>query len=236
MSTSEPAKLGSRSAGAAAVMPLEEWLPDDHLARFVVEIVEQLDLSALERYLAESACRHGLYLVGWFLCDAWDTGDYRRGDTPKWTLAEATAYFEDIGKVRTPFPGTDFSSFLLQAQSSKAQILGLANAGGDTTNSIKQAAEFGITKGGQSLAGLLVFLPDVHGLGLNTAQGLIFTETFYWDLNDQTRAFNKRFAGLFPLRISACNCSRSSAPSRTRITSLSPANTGAGMSCCSTAR
>jgi branched-chain amino acid transport system substrate-binding protein len=98
-----------------------------------------------------------------------------------------------LGKVRTPFPGQDFSSFLLQAQASKAKVIGLANAGGDTTNSIKQAAEFGITKGGQSLAGLLVFLPDVHGLGLNTAQGLVLTETFYWDLNDQTRAWTKRF-------------------------------------------
>jgi branched-chain amino acid transport system substrate-binding protein len=98
-----------------------------------------------------------------------------------------------LGKVRHPFPGQDFSSFLLQAQASKAKVIGLANAGGDTTNSIKQAAEFGITKGGQSLAGLLVFLPDVHGLGLNTAQGLVLTETFYWDLNDQTRAWTKRF-------------------------------------------
>ena len=99
-----------------------------------------------------------------------------------------------LGKVRHPFPGTDFSSFLLQAQTSKAKVIGLANAGGDTINSIKQAAEFGITKAGQSLAGMLVFITDVHGLGLNTAQGLIFTETFYWDLNDETRAWTKRFA------------------------------------------
>ncbi|MBL8289048.1 MAG: ABC transporter substrate-binding protein [Rubrivivax sp.] len=99
-----------------------------------------------------------------------------------------------LGKVRHPFPGTDFSSFLLQAQASKAKVIGLANAGGDTINSIKQAAEFGIVKGGQSLAGLLVFITDVHGLGLNTAQGLIFTEPFYWDLNDSTRAWSKRFA------------------------------------------
>src|SRR5690606_29136318 len=99
-----------------------------------------------------------------------------------------------LGKVRTPFPGSDFSSFLLQAQASKAKIIGLANAGGDTINSIKQAAEFGIVKGGQNLAGLLVFLPDVHGLGLNTAQGLMITEAFYWDLNAQTRAWSKRFA------------------------------------------
>jgi branched-chain amino acid transport system substrate-binding protein len=99
-----------------------------------------------------------------------------------------------LGKVRHPLNAQDFSSFLLQAQSSKAQIVGLANAGGDTINSIKQAAEFGIVKGGQSLAGMLVFITDVHALGLQTAQGLIFTETFYWDQNDRTRAFAKRFA------------------------------------------
>ena len=99
-----------------------------------------------------------------------------------------------LGKVRTPFPGQDFSSFLLQAQASKAKVIGLANAGGDTINSIKQAAEFGITKGGQNLAGLLVFITDVHSLGLATAQGLVLTESFYWDLNDGTRAFSKQFA------------------------------------------
>jgi branched-chain amino acid transport system substrate-binding protein len=103
-----------------------------------------------------------------------------------------------VGNVRHPFPGTDFSSFLLQAQTSKAKVIGLANAGGDTINSIKQAAEFGIVKGGQSLAGLLMFITDVHALGLNTAQGLVFTETFYWDLNDQTRAFTKRFIAQSP--------------------------------------
>ncbi|HUP98818.1 MAG TPA: ABC transporter substrate-binding protein [Usitatibacter sp.] len=99
-----------------------------------------------------------------------------------------------VGKVRAPINTQDFSSFLLQAQSSKAKIIGLANAGGDTVNSIKQASEFGIVKGGQNLAGLLVFLTDVHGLGLEKAQGLIFTETWYWDLNDANRAFAKRFA------------------------------------------
>src|SRR6059058_5260500 len=101
-----------------------------------------------------------------------------------------------LGKVRHPLNTQDFSSFLLQAQASKAKIIGLANAGGDTTNSIKQAAEFGIVKGGQSLAGMLVFLTDIHALGLPTAQGLIFTETFYWDMNDQNRAFAARFAKL----------------------------------------
>ncbi len=98
-----------------------------------------------------------------------------------------------LGKVRHPLATQDFSSFLLQAQASKAKVIGLANAGGDTINSIKQAAEFGIVKGGQSLAGLLVFLTDVHGLGLQAAQGLILTETFYWDLNDRTRAWSRRF-------------------------------------------
>jgi branched-chain amino acid transport system substrate-binding protein len=99
-----------------------------------------------------------------------------------------------LGKVRHPLNTQDFSSFLLQAQASKAKIIGLANAGGDTINSIKQAAEFGIVKRGQNLAGLLVFITDVHGLGLQNAQGLILTETFYWDMNDQTRAWTKRFA------------------------------------------
>jgi branched-chain amino acid transport system substrate-binding protein len=99
-----------------------------------------------------------------------------------------------LGQVRHPLNTNDFSSFLLQAQSSKAKIIGLANAGGDTINSIKQAAEFGITSRGQSLAGMLVFISDVHGLGLDKAQGLIFTESFYWDQNDQTRAWAKRFA------------------------------------------
>jgi branched-chain amino acid transport system substrate-binding protein len=112
-----------------------------------------------------------------------------------------------LGSVKVPINTQDFSSFLLQAQASKAKIVGLANAGGDTTNSIKQAAEFGIVKGGQNLAGLLVFLTDVHALGLQNAQGLIITSTFYWDMNDQTRAFAKRFAerdkGIHPTMVHA---------------------------------
>jgi branched-chain amino acid transport system substrate-binding protein len=112
-----------------------------------------------------------------------------------------------VGKVRHPLNTQDFSSFLLQAQSSKAKIVGLANAGGDTINSIKQASEFGIVKGGQNLAGLLVFLSDVHGLGLEKAQGLILTNTFYWDLNDSTRAWTKRFVagnnGKYPTMVHA---------------------------------
>ena len=112
-----------------------------------------------------------------------------------------------VGGVKAPLNSQDFSSYLLQAQASKAKVIGLANAGGDTTNSIKQAAEFGITKGGQKLAGLLVFLTDIHSLGLPTAQGLTFTETFYWDMNDQTRAFAKRFQaqdkGIYPTMVHA---------------------------------
>ena len=130
-----------------------------------------------------------------------------------------------LGKVRHPLNTQDFSSFLLQAQASKAKVIGLANAGGDTTNAIKQGAEFGIVKGGQNFAGLLVFLTDVHALGLETAQGLIFTETFYWDMNDKTRAFAKRFAernrGIHPdhdprrrLRGRRCTTSRRSRRSR----------------------
>jgi branched-chain amino acid transport system substrate-binding protein len=98
-----------------------------------------------------------------------------------------------LGKVRAPLNTPDFSSFLLQAQSSKAKIIGLANAGGDAINSIKQAAEFGIVEGGQKLAGLLVFITDINSLGLQTANGLQLTEAFYWDQSDATRAWSKRF-------------------------------------------
>ena len=98
-----------------------------------------------------------------------------------------------VGAVKAPLNTQDFSAFLLQAQSSGAKIIGLANAGGDTINSIKQAAEFGIVQGGQNLAGLLIFITDIHSLGLKTAQGLIFTDAFYWDLNDQTRTWSDRF-------------------------------------------
>jgi branched-chain amino acid transport system substrate-binding protein len=99
-----------------------------------------------------------------------------------------------VGGVKHPLNTADFSSFLLQAQASKAKVIGLANAGGDTTNSIKQAAEFGIVKGGQKLAALLLFITDVKAIGLETAQGLSFTETFYWDQDDASRAFSKKFA------------------------------------------
>ena len=102
-----------------------------------------------------------------------------------------------VGSVKHPLNSSDFSSFLLRAQASKAKVIALANAGSDTTNAIKQAAEFGITQGGQSLAGLLVFSSDVKALGLQAAQGLVLTEAFYWDQTDATRAFSKRFAAKF---------------------------------------
>jgi branched-chain amino acid transport system substrate-binding protein len=114
-----------------------------------------------------------------------------------------------VGKVRHPLNTNDFSSFLLQAQASKAKIIGLANAGGDTINSIKAGAEFGIVKGGQKFAGLLVFTSDVNALGLQTAQGLTLTETWYWDMNDVNRAWTKRWqaernaAGKFPTMVQA---------------------------------
>jgi branched-chain amino acid transport system substrate-binding protein len=130
--------------------------------------------------------------------DSWFfiTADYAFGaalerDTTAVVLA---AGGKVIGGVKHPLNTADFSSFLLQAQASKAKIIGMANAGGDTTNTIKQASEFGIVAGGQKLAGLLLFITDVHSLGLKVAQGLNFTETFYWDMNDQTRAFSKRFS------------------------------------------
>ena len=128
------------------------------------------------------------------------TADYAFGHAlERDTAAVATANGGKVlGAVKHPLNTSDFSSFLLQAQSSKAKVVGLANAGGDTTNSIKQAAEFGIVAGGQKLAALLLFINDVHSLGLKTAQGLTFTESFYWDLNDKTREWSKRFQKVSP--------------------------------------
>jgi branched-chain amino acid transport system substrate-binding protein len=137
------------------------------------------------------------------------TADYAFGHALERDTAAAVerAGGKVLGAVRVPINNQDFSSFLLQAQASKAKVIGLANAGGDFTNSIKQASEFGIVKAGQSIAGLLVFITDVHALGLPTAQGLTFTETFYWDQNDKTRAFSKRFApqdkGIHPTMVHA---------------------------------
>jgi branched-chain amino acid transport system substrate-binding protein len=128
------------------------------------------------------------------------TSDYAFGHAlERDTAAVVTATGGKVlGGVKHPLNTSDFSSFLLQAQSSKAKVVGLANAGGDTTNAIKQASEFGIVAGGQKLAALLLFINDVHSLGLKTAQGLTFTESFYWDMNEQTREWSKRFQKLSP--------------------------------------
>ncbi|KWV61187.1 ABC transporter permease [Bradyrhizobium macuxiense] len=134
--------------------------------------------------------------------DSWFflTADYAFGHAlERDTSAVVTANGGKVlGDVKHPLNTADFSSFLLQAQASKAKIVGLANAGGDTDNAIKQASEFGITAGGQKLAALLLFINDVHALGLKISQGLTFTESFYWDMNDQTRAWSKRFQKLSP--------------------------------------
>ena len=111
-----------------------------------------------------------------------------------------------LGSVRHPLSTADFSSYLLQAQGSGAKVIGLANAGSDTTNAIKQAHEFGITQAGQQLASLLMFLTDVHALGLDVAQGLVLTTGFYWDMNDETRAWSERFnerVGQMPTMVQA---------------------------------
>jgi branched-chain amino acid transport system substrate-binding protein len=124
------------------------------------------------------------------------TADFALG---QWLERDATPVIQAnggkvVGGVRHPTDTKDFSSFLLQAQASKAQVIGLANAGGDTINAIKSASEFGIVQGGQKLAGMLLFISDIHSLGLQTAQGLQLTTAFYWDRNDATRAFGERFA------------------------------------------
>jgi len=125
------------------------------------------------------------------------TADYAFGHALE---RDATAFVQAangkvLGSARAPFPGTtDFSSYLMQAKASGAKVIGFANGGGDTVNCIKQAAEFGIQQGGQKIAGLLFLIHDVHGVGLNAAQGVLLTEPFYWNLNDGTRDFSRRYA------------------------------------------
>ena len=123
------------------------------------------------------------------------TADYAFGHTMEGDVRRVVekAGGAVVGGVRAPINSQDFSSFLLQAQASKAQVVALINAGGDTINSIKQSVEFGISAGGQRVVAMVLYLSDVHSLGLKIAQGLQFTEAFYWDLNDETRAFSKRF-------------------------------------------
>jgi branched-chain amino acid transport system substrate-binding protein len=161
------------------------------------------DSVALAKGTAQSVTKSGGDT--WFFI----TADYAFGTAME---ADARRYIaavggKVIGSVRQPQGTTDFASALLQAQASKAKVIGLANAGADTTNALKGAAEFGIVAGGQKLAGMLIFLSDVHALGLQTAQGLQLTESFYWDLNDKTRAWSKRFgekmAGRMPTMVHA---------------------------------
>ncbi len=141
----------------------------------------------------------------WYLL----TADYAFGHTMEADVRKilAASGAKVVGSARTPLNTQDFSSFLLQAQGSKAKVIGLINAGGDTINSIKQAAEFGIAQGGQKLAAMVLYITDVHSLGLKAAQGLQFTAAYYWDLNDGTRAFAKRFAarngGRMPTQLQA---------------------------------
>ncbi len=150
------------------------------------------DTYALAKSTATSIIRQGG--KSWFFI----TADYAFGHALQ---SDATAFITAeggtvAGSVNAPFPTSDFSSFLLQAQGSGAQVIGLANAGSDTDNAIKQAAEFGIVAGGQKLAGLLVFISDVNAVGLPVAQGLNLTAAFYWDQDDGTRAFTKRYQAL----------------------------------------
>ena len=152
-----------------------------------------------DTYMLANGTGKALTMAGgdsWFFL----TADYAVGHAlERDTAATVTASGGKVlGGVKHPLNTADFSSFLLQAQASKAKVIGLANAGGDTTNAIKQAAEFGIVQGGQKLAALLLFITDVHALGLKTAQGLTFTESFYWDLNDNTREWSKRFQKVSP--------------------------------------
>ena len=142
--------------------------------------------------------------------DSWFflTADYAFG----YSLEEQTSNFvkanggQVLGSVRHPLATTDYSSFLLQAQSSGAKVIGMANAGLDTANAVKQAAEFGIVQGGQRLAALLFTLAEVHGLGLEAAQGLSLTEGFYWDRDDESRAFSQKYkerTGAMPTMVQA---------------------------------
>jgi branched-chain amino acid transport system substrate-binding protein len=149
---------------------------------------------AYDTYMLANGTGTALVKAGgdtWFFL----TADYAFGNALERDVTNAIQPLggKVTGSVRHPLNTSDFSSFLLQAQSSKAKVIGLANAGGDTINAIKQASEFGIVAGGQKLAGLLMFISDVHSLGLKVANGLNFTEPFYWDLNDNTRGWSKRF-------------------------------------------
>ena len=150
------------------------------------------DTYALAKSTATSIIKQGG--KSWYFITAdYAFGHALQSDATKFILSEGGTV---AGSVNAPFPTSDFSSFLLQAQGSGAQVIGLANAGSDTDNALKQAAEFGIVAGGQKLAGLLVFISDVNAVGLPVAQGLNLTTAFYWDKDDGTRAFTKRYQAL----------------------------------------
>jgi branched-chain amino acid transport system substrate-binding protein len=157
---------------------------DPYTVHYVFDTFAQANVTGL------AAVKAGL--DSWFFI----TADYAFGqDLEKDTTnVVLKAGGKVLGSVRHPLNSSDFSSYLLQAQASKAKVIGLANAGGDTINTIKQAAEFGVMKGGQKISPLLAFVTDIDSVGLETAQGLLLTEAWYWDLNDETRAFAKRFA------------------------------------------
>src|ERR1700733_8028785 len=154
-----------------------------YTVHYVFDTYSQANVTGL------AAVKQGL--DSWFFI----TADYAFGHDPEkdTTNVVLKAGGKVLGNARHPLNSSDFSSFLLQAQASKAKVIGLANAGGDTINTIKQAAEFGIMKGGQKISPLLIFVTDIDSVGLETAQGLLLAEAFYWDLNDETRAFSKRF-------------------------------------------
>ncbi len=183
-----------------------QWIDVDKLDAVVDTPTSSVALAApntlsvtYDTYMLANGTGKALTKAGgdsWFFL----TADYAFGHAlERDTAAVVTATGGKVlGGVKHPLNTSDFSSFLLQAQSSKAKVVGLANAGGDTTNAIKQASEFGIVAGGQKLAALLLFINDVHSLGLKTAQGLTFTESFYWDMNDNTRQWSKRFQKLSP--------------------------------------
>src|SRR3954447_4024279 len=192
-----PADIRHRARGDGAVEAVREDHDRDgcgelrHYRKVLLALHRALDLRHLfnAHTVGSAIVKNG--------GDSWSflTADYVFGHSIERDTGDVVraAGGKVLGSVKHPLNTADFSSFLLQAQASKAKIIGLANGGGDTINAIKQAGEFGIVAGGQNLAAIVMFISDVHSLGLKLAQGLIITEAYYWDLNDKTRAFGKRF-------------------------------------------
>ena len=180
---------------------VREWYDRDDV-KMVIESTDSASALAMQKLVHYTydtyAMAHGTGAAitkgggnSWFFI----TADYAFGHALEKDTAEVVVANggKVLGSVRAPLNSPDFSSYLLQAQASKAKIIGLANAGSDAQNSVRQASEFGIIKGGQQMATLLMFLSDIKGMGLSVAQGLMFTDGFYWDRTDETRAFSKRF-------------------------------------------